>query len=86
MGTESETECVAECLWPGVTAALLCDLEERVRHECSWLGRPAQYLGSILIPQDEVVFCIFRGRLEEVRQAAQAAGVPYDRLLDRSSP
>jgi hypothetical protein len=77
-----EDELVAECLWPGVTEAAVNDLEERVRRHCAGPGSSVRYLGSVLMPTDEVVLCVFRGPLEEVRRAAQAAGVPFDRLLE----
>lgn len=82
MDTGIEYEFAAECLWPGVTAEALHDLEERVLDECSASGERARYLGSVLMPGDEVVLCLFKGCEEEVRRAAEAAGVPFGRLLE----
>ena len=81
MSAGYEDEFVAECLWPGVTEAAVHDLEERVRRHCAGPGCSVQYRGAVLMPTDEVVLFVFKVSEEEVRQAAEAAGVPFDRLL-----
>jgi hypothetical protein len=79
------TEFVVECLWPDVHADDLRALDERAAAESERLtegGRPVEYLGSLLMPEDEVVLCLFRGSREGVGGVVQAAGIPCDRILE----
>ena len=78
----AEAELVAECLWPDVSAADLADLEGRIAEACAAHGQAVRYLGSLFMPQDEVVLCRFAGPLEAVREVALAAQVPFGRLLE----
>ena len=41
-----------------------------------------RYLGSLLIRKDEVVLCLFSGSLDAVREAAERAHVPFDRIVE----
>jgi hypothetical protein len=77
METEPETY-VAECFWPDVHEDDVRELEERIRTS---LAHGVRYLGSILIREDEVVLCQFKGDAESVRAVAERARVPYERLL-----
>jgi hypothetical protein len=73
---------VAECLLPGLSRATAEALGRRVRRELS--GRPGQhvsFLGSLLMPEDEVLFCLFAGPEAEVRAVSERAGVPFERIL-----
>jgi hypothetical protein len=75
---------VAECFWPGVAEADLCDLDERIVTATASLavaGPAARYLGSILMRDDEVVLCLFEGSETEVRAAAEQAAIPFERIL-----
>lgn len=81
MASEQASEFVAECLWPDVTERDLQALDERVAGEARRM-RSVDYLGSLLMREDEVVLCLFRGGLEDVRQVATAAAIPYDRILE----
>jgi Nickel responsive protein SCO4226-like len=84
---EAGATFVAECFWPDVTSGDLAALDERARAAAEALGPPVRYLGSILITADEVVLCQFEGTAETVREAAERAGVPFDRILEtRRSP
>jgi len=59
-------------------------LEERIRSavsEVASAGRPLRYSGSLLMPTDEVVLCLFEGSEDLVRLAAQRAGLPFDRIV-----
>jgi hypothetical protein len=47
--------------------------------ECS--GR---YLGSLLMRKDEVGLYLFAGSPEAVREAAELADVPFDRIVESS--
>jgi hypothetical protein len=72
---------VAECFWPGVHEQDVRELDERLR-TCTANAKDVRYLGSFLIRSDEVVICQFEGTLETVRELAERAGVPFERLLE----
>ena len=79
------TEIVAECLWPDVRERDLHALDQRAGEQAERLaaaGRPVRYLGSLLMREDEVVLCLFEGEVDQVREAAEAARIPYDRILE----
>jgi hypothetical protein len=85
MASEIATEFVAECLWPDVSEGDLRALDERATAESERLtarGGAVRYLGSLLMREDEVVLCLFRGHQEDVLRVARAARIPYDRLLE----
>ena len=75
---------VAECFWPGVTAADVESLDRRVTCAVAEdVSTPDQvrYLGCLLLWEDEVVLCRFTGPLGPVEAVAARARVPYERLL-----
>lgn len=85
MSTEATREFVVECLWPDVHESDLHALDRRASDEAERLvqrGRLVTYLGSLLMCEDEVVLCLFSGRLDAVREAAVAAEIPFERILD----
>jgi hypothetical protein len=43
-------------------------------------------LGSILLREDEVVLCHFEGAAATVREVAERAQVPFERILAAGSP
>ncbi len=46
-------------------------------------GTPVRFLRSILVPEEEAVFCLFEGPdLEAVKQANERAEIPFDRILE----
>lgn len=81
MATESSS-FVAECFWPGVREEDVRALDERIG--ACLLGGVC-YLGSILIREDEVVLCQFDGPAAAVREVAERARVPFERLLTTSA-
>jgi hypothetical protein len=85
---ESVASFVAECFWPNVTRADLIALDRRIVRATDELAfkNGSRYLGSILLCEDEVVLCQFEGRSEAVREVAEQAQVPFERILaaDRS--
>jgi hypothetical protein len=81
MSAANVTEFLAECLWPGVREADLAALDERARESVA-RAPGVRYLGSLLICEDEVVLCCFTGQLAAVRAAAQAAQIPFERILE----
>jgi hypothetical protein len=85
MASDIATEYVAECLWPDVRKDDLRALDERAAEASERItaqGGSVRYLGSLLMPEDEVVLCLFRGGQDDVRRVAQAARIPYDRILE----
>lgn len=69
---------VAECYWPDVEEEEVRLLDHRI---VASLADDVRYLGSVLIREDEVVLCQFEGAADAIRQVAERAGVPYERLL-----
>jgi len=79
------TQYVAECFWPGVQQTDLSALDERAMAsaaEVTLQGESVRYLGSLLMPQDEVVLCRFEGTEPMVRLVAERAAIPFERILE----
>jgi len=73
---------VAECLLPGLSRATAEALGRRVRRELAGLPRRrVTFLGSLLMPEDEVLLCLFAGPEAEVRAVSERAGLPFERIL-----
>ncbi|HEY3833943.1 MAG TPA: hypothetical protein VGO03_16740 [Acidimicrobiia bacterium] len=69
---------LVERYWPGVEAADVRRLDERFLAAAS----NVTFIGSVLIPDDEVALFGFRARSEnDVRAAAAAAGLRCDRVV-----
>ena len=78
------TACLVECYWPGVTEQKLLAAVERVQvaiEERQTCDRVPRLLGSILVPADETVFCLFEGERAEVEAVSTAAELPFERIL-----
>ena len=76
---------VAECFWAGVKAGDLVALDERAGASAALFsggGARVRYLGSMLMPEDEVVLCFFEGTADGVRQAAEHAAIPFERIVE----
>jgi hypothetical protein len=85
MDSDGTGEFVAECLWPDVRESDLRTLDHRAGEQAARLtaaGRQVRYLGSLLMREDEVVLCLFAGTLDAVRDAATAAEIPFERVLE----
>ena len=55
---------------------------EQATEELAAAGQPVRYLGSTLVPAEDSCFSWFVGPSEDVvRQALDAAAVPYARIL-----
>jgi hypothetical protein len=73
---------VAECLLPGLTLPGAEDLARRITAELAGHPRPGvRFLGSLLMPGDEVLLCLFSGDEAEVRAVSERAGLPFERIL-----
>jgi len=78
------TTYVAECFWSGVREDDLRDLDRRIEATVAELaaqGEPIEYVGSMLIVDDEVVLCLFEGPIATVRHVTERAGLPFERIL-----
>lgn len=75
---------VAECFWPDVGEADLAELDRRIEHAAAQAQSPraVRYLGSLLLREDEVVLCQFRGAADAVRELATRAQIPFERILE----
>jgi hypothetical protein len=83
---EERESFVAECFWPDVDDADLVALDQRIERVLGEL-EPAgtvRYTGSILLRDDEVVLCRFEGPVNRVRDVAERAEIPFDRILATS--
>ena len=82
------TSFVAECFWVGVTDDDLRRIDERAAAAVEGLDSEednVRYHGSVLMRSDEVVLCFFEGTAAGVRQAAEAAAIPFERILETAS-
>jgi Nickel responsive protein SCO4226-like len=85
MPETAASEYVVECYWPDVQDVDLQALDERaaaVAAELSAAGGDIRYLGSMLMRADEVVLCLFAGHEAAVREAAERASIPFERILE----
>jgi hypothetical protein len=77
---------LVESYWPGVTEAIHADRAERVEAAARALratGSDIEFLGTVLIPSDEVAFWRFASATRDgVEQASSEAGLAYDRVLE----
>jgi hypothetical protein len=80
------TEFLAECLWPGVTQAELDAADARARGSAKATAGTREevvYSGSLLMPEDEVVFFAFGGpSARAVREVAVHAAIPFERIVE----
>ena len=73
---------VAECLLPGLTLRAAGELAGRITAELAARPRPGvRFLGSLLMPGDEVLLCLFCGAAADVRAVSERAGLPFERIL-----
>ena len=80
-GACEESWQIAECLVPGITAASAEALGDRVMAELARSRSPVSFIGSLLMPEDEVLLCLFAGPFTEVRTVSERAGLPFERIL-----
>jgi hypothetical protein len=73
---------MAECMLPGLTLPIAEELADRVTAELAGRPRPGVvFLGSLLMPGDEVLLCLFSGPQADVRAVSERAGLPFERIL-----
>jgi hypothetical protein len=70
---------VAECFWAGVGEQDLHDLDRRIAANGAFAK--VRYLGRLHVLDDEVVLVLLDGPIAAVRRLAEAAEIPFERLL-----
>lgn len=80
ISSEPAKSYLVECYWPGVTEDALLDAAHRTRR--ATLDLDTEFLGAILVLEDETVFGLFEGREADVRAASTRGGLPYERVLE----
>ena len=80
-GARESSWQIAECLLPGITPTIAEALGDQVRAELARSRSPVSFIGSLLMPEDEVLLCLFAGPLAQVRTASEGAGLPFERIL-----
>jgi hypothetical protein len=84
-GSDAPKSYLVECYWPGVSAERFASAAKRVQAEAATLrrkGGTVVFRGSILVPADESVFCLFDGIEADVRAASEGAGIHFERVLE----
>ena len=75
---------LVECFWPGVTREHVEAANARARARAAArlrAGSSLRFLGSLLVPSDEVVLFQFTaGSSEEVVRTSREAELPFDRV------
>ena len=75
---------LVECFWPGLTREAAEAAHARARERAAALrkeGSSLRYLGSLLVPGDDVVFFQFKAASQdEVIRASREAALPFDRV------
>ena len=80
------TTFMAECFWPGVTAQKVADAGERLRQASGAIGSEggfARYLGSVLVPTDEIALCLFEAAsIDAASEVNRREAIPSERILE----
>jgi hypothetical protein len=72
---------LVECFWPGVSEGRVARAVRQLAATGTG-GDAVIWADSILVPDDEIVLCVFEGRsVEAVRASARRAGLPAERIV-----
>ena len=73
----------AKCYWPGVSPSDLDEVAARAADADSGPGaRHAEYRGSLLFSDDDLVLCLFEGPSRvAVKRASDRVGIPCERVM-----
>lgn len=86
MADRPQTSFLAECFWPDLDEETVGRSAEQVRRSAEELtreGRPVALTGSLLVPEDEVVFYLFTScSAADVREACERAGLRFERVVE----
>jgi hypothetical protein len=76
---------MVESYWPGVSTARVAAADAQTVHALEQLGEggsTSQHLGSLLVPDDELLLRVFvGGTVELVTSANELAGIPVERVV-----
>lgn len=75
---------MAECFWPDVREEAVDRAAARIQERAAELtdaGDEVRLTGSILVPDDEIVFYLFSGSAAAVRETCTRAQVPFERVV-----
>jgi hypothetical protein len=84
VGRGAHAGYLVECYWTGVSEEELAAAMSRasaIAAEVRTRGGDVDIVGSILVPEDETVFCLFDGAEEDVREVSEHAEVPFARVV-----
>ena len=76
---------MAECFWPDVREEAVDRAAARIRERAAELteaGDEVRLTGSILVPDDEIVFYLFSGSAAAVRETCTRAQIPFERVVE----
>lgn len=76
---------LVECYWPGINDQELTTAARRIEAAATQLrcaGANVWFVGSILMPADETVFCLFHGNEPEIRAVSLHASIPIERVVE----
>jgi Protein of unknown function (DUF4242) len=76
---------LVECYWPGINDQVLATAARRIEAAAAQLrraGADVWFLGSILMPADETVFCLFQGNEPAIRAVSRRASIPVERVIE----
>jgi hypothetical protein len=80
------TSYMAECFWPGVTEPAVRDAGARGSQAAAALsaeGGRARFLGSILMPTDEIALYFFEATSSEAAlDVTRRAAIPFERVVE----
>lgn len=72
----------AKCYWPGISADGF-DRVASTRLASGSGSRSTVYRGAVLFPEDDLVLCLFDAPSRAaVKETAERAGVPCERIID----
>lgn len=77
---------LAECYWPRMSDTSFQEAVRRARSAADRLsaeGEEVHYLGALLVPTDELAFCLFAARTQAaVERAGREARIEFDRVVE----
>jgi hypothetical protein len=86
VGEATTANYMAECFWPDVGEEDIERGAERIRDSVVQLSREGKrvtFAGSILVPDDEVVFYLFDGEsADAVREVCERAAIAFERIVE----
>lgn len=76
---------LVECYWPGLTEARVAASTRRAQEAATVLsaeGTEVAHRTTLIVPDDEVAFCLFEARsAAAVEEACRRAELPFERIL-----